>query len=352
MNLKKLILTAALLMMSGRAFTDTSTSRLGITKPSIGSTGWGTKWNTNADTIDLGVAVQSATNTFSAANVFSAGNTFTGVATFTGTPNIAAGATFTISTITRVAYDGTAVAPSIYFSQNTTGLGFYRRTSNAMGVTANGTQVMDITSTAIEVTAASLVNDGVIKNGDGTVAAPGFTWISDSDTGIRRAASGSQQIVSDGVVVASFTSTGVSIKGTNTNDNPLTGYVGEVVVTNQTGNLNFTTSAQWTDLISSTITAGDWLFHGSMNMGANGATITGMEIGMSSTPGNSSFGMSGGYNEATPAFPTAASNVQATIPAWHFQVATSSIVYLKAKGNYTGGPPRAEGCSIVAQRLR
>lgn len=50
---------------------DSSTTRLGLTKPSIGSTGWGAKWNTNADTIDNGAALLASSNTYTQPQIYS-----------------------------------------------------------------------------------------------------------------------------------------------------------------------------------------------------------------------------------------------------------------------------------------
>lgn len=68
--MKKLISAALLLFLAGAAAADSTTSRLSLTKPTIGSAGWGTKVNTNYDTIDAGVGVLAATGVWTAAQTF------------------------------------------------------------------------------------------------------------------------------------------------------------------------------------------------------------------------------------------------------------------------------------------
>lgn len=61
--MKKLLL--GLLMMAGTVFgADTYTTRLGLTKPEEGSSGWGAKIRNNYDIIDSSVAILSSTQTF------------------------------------------------------------------------------------------------------------------------------------------------------------------------------------------------------------------------------------------------------------------------------------------------
>lgn len=65
-------------MMAASAYADSTTTRMGITKPSIGSSGWGTKTNNNWDLVDSTVAALAQTNTFTSTNTFSSTATFSG----------------------------------------------------------------------------------------------------------------------------------------------------------------------------------------------------------------------------------------------------------------------------------
>lgn len=73
------IFTAILLVacaLPARA-ADTYTTRMGLTQPAIGSTGWGTKISSDLAIIDSSAAIQALSNTFSAANTFTAPITLT-----------------------------------------------------------------------------------------------------------------------------------------------------------------------------------------------------------------------------------------------------------------------------------
>lgn len=52
------------LALAGVAFSDSSTPRMGLTKPTIGSPGWGIKTNNNWDIVDSSAAVLSKANVF------------------------------------------------------------------------------------------------------------------------------------------------------------------------------------------------------------------------------------------------------------------------------------------------
>lgn len=70
--MKKIVLGAILCVLGafGNAFADTTTSRLGLTKPDIGGTGWGIKMNNNLDILDSSSTLQSGVNTFSSSATF------------------------------------------------------------------------------------------------------------------------------------------------------------------------------------------------------------------------------------------------------------------------------------------
>lgn len=116
---------AAFVLSAAMAWSDTSTNRLSLTKPTIGTSGWGTKWNTNADTIDTGVAVLATTNTFTQPQYFP---------------------------------DGTMALPGIAMSSQHS-MGWLYGGANIFSSAVNGVHVASFTSTGAYLRA----NDGVTR---------------------------------------------------------------------------------------------------------------------------------------------------------------------------------------------
>lgn len=75
--MKKVLLLAALLAAGSGAFADSTTTRMGLVKPTIGSSGWGVKTNTNWDIVASSAAALFASNTFYYQNTF-LGRTYMG----------------------------------------------------------------------------------------------------------------------------------------------------------------------------------------------------------------------------------------------------------------------------------
>jgi hypothetical protein len=125
MKLNK-VLAGVLILLAGFvgiAKADSSTSRLSLTKPSAGSTSWGTKLNTDLDTIDAGVAVLASTNNFTAVQTFTAGAVVpSSAAAATSVPRFSqvkilqivnAAVTSASSTVNSTSYVPTALSASI-----------------------------------------------------------------------------------------------------------------------------------------------------------------------------------------------------------------------------------------------
>lgn len=77
-------------------------------------------------------------------------------------------------------------------------------------------------------------NAGAGKFGDGIISAPGICFTADTDTGIRRTASGTFALVSNGADVLSVAPAGVSITGTASISGILTSNSGSIVANNST----------------------------------------------------------------------------------------------------------------------
>jgi hypothetical protein len=150
-------------------------------------------------------------------------------------------------------------------------------------------------------------------------------------------------------IIAKTGGGGVSILGTNTNDSASAGFVGEYVTSAVTSNTNFPTSTQYGDLTSITLTAGDWDIWVFGSPQENGGTTTNVEVGFSSTSGNSSTGLTRGntsciYAIGTPNFPPVF--IQGRV-----SISGSTTYYFKYFATYTSTAPVMRG-TISARRRR
>lgn len=104
--MKKTLALVGLLLAAATAWADTNTTRLNITKPTIGTTGWGTKTNNNWDLVDSAVAGQAVSNVFTSSNTFASTTTVSGpftvssTSTFTGPATISSGTVTTLNSST------------------------------------------------------------------------------------------------------------------------------------------------------------------------------------------------------------------------------------------------------------
>jgi len=141
-------------------------------------------------------------------------------------------------------------------------------------------------------------------------------------------------------------------KGTATNDNAAAGYIGQYEEGTQTASTNFPTSGNLGDLASISLTAGDWDVSAVMYATLNGATFTEYRIGISTTSGNDSTGLTLGTNYLSALAPTGAADTGQTMPNVRLSLSGSATAYLKYQGFYSaGGPPQARG-RISARRVR
>lgn len=137
--------------------------------------------------------------------------------------------------------------------------------------------------------------------------------------------------------------------GTITNDSAAAGEIGEYVES-VVGVTSAPTTAQYGDLTSISLTAGDWDIS-LITLGIlNGATCTFMLAGIGTSAGNNGAGCVYGDTQVTG---LATSNVNATlvVPPKRVALAASATYYLKMYAAYSAGTPQFQG-RISARRVR
>lgn len=226
------------------------------------------------------------------------------------------------------------------------------------------------TSVGIGVNPATYTLD-VSKGSDGAVVR--FTGSDDggrglsftsADSGIFLGAIWTQDIASAaGAFIWSINSTecgrfdssgAFSAKGTNTNDNASAGWIGQSLSSTQSTAQNAPTSTEFGDLVSISLTAGDWDISGTMQWNQNGATWSDCRLGISSTSGNSAAGLVTGESTLRISFASSATTpVREAITIAPFRVSLSGTTtyYLKYAATYSAGTPTAAG-RISARRVR
>lgn len=143
-------------------------------------------------------------------------------------------------------------------------------------------------------------------------------------------------------------------KGTATNDSPSAGYIGEVMSSAITSNQNLPSTGQYGDLTSLALTAGDWLISAFITFNsATSTSLTDVDLGISTTSGNSSSGLTAGDSLISPSTVGFAGNerIAVTFPPRRFSIASTTTHYLKYRGSYVNGQPVAVG-RMTAVRIR
>lgn len=150
---------------------------------------------------------------------------------------------------------------------------------------------------------------------------------------------------------------GTKIRGTTTNDNAASGFVGEYVenITNSSETRALTNNT-YTDIQTGnspglTLTAGDWDISMLAFMGGS-ATGTQWLIGIGTASGNNSTGLVDYMNvAATPTVSTANSDVSLSIPSYRVSISSTTTYYGKVRAKFTVGSPIFYG-HISARRVR
>lgn len=140
-------------------------------------------------------------------------------------------------------------------------------------------------------------------------------------------------------------------KGTATNDNASTGYIGEYVEALQSSLTNFPTSGQTGNNISISLTAGDWDISLIIYAVSNGATVDRVFTGVGTASGNSFTGVITGVNSTEVPPPNAVSSTGGGVPSYRVSIASTTTYYLKVYSEYTVATPQYQG-RISARRVR
>jgi hypothetical protein len=138
-------------------------------------------------------------------------------------------------------------------------------------------------------------------------------------------------------------------KGTTTNDNAASGYIGEY--TSSTSSLAPIARNSWGDLTSISLTAGDWDLSGSVLFNLNGATITNCQMSVSANSGTTTTDHVDGDNKLSQTPPTSNNDTTATVASWRVSISGSATYYLKARVDGSAGTPQVRG-RISARRVR
>ena len=143
-----------------------------------------------------------------------------------------------------------------------------------------------------------------------------------------------------------------SVRGTTTNDSAAAGFIGEAVRSVATS-AACTTSGDFEDVTSISLTAGDWDVSGHCFFEQNGATWTNVRCVVASTAGNADVG-SLGDNDAllgVASSATTPTHVSLIIPAYRVSISATTTYYLKSRCIYSAGSPQRRG-RISARRVR
>lgn len=146
-----------------------------------------------------------------------------------------------------------------------------------------------------------------------------------------------------------------AITATATSDSASVGKLGEVISATTTGDSSAAATTAYDDLLSIPLTAGDWDVSAGVYYSRETATWTNVDLGVSSTSGNSSTGLSSGVNLIRSQFVSSSTTpevVTLVLPSFRVSIASPTTYYLKRRVNYSAGTPISRGGRIYARRAR
>lgn len=145
---------------------------------------------------------------------------------------------------------------------------------------------------------------------------------------------------------------GVGIRGTGTNDSAVAGDYGEYISSATSSDKSFPGTGTYGDLLSMTLTAGDWDITAQAYGNANGATVVQMSCGISTTTGNSSVGLipgdTQGYYGPVPSATASGACVVANVRKL---LTAATVIYMKMNASFSVATPTS-GARFSARRMR
>lgn len=141
--------------------------------------------------------------------------------------------------------------------------------------------------------------------------------------------------------------------GVTNGSNAASGIVGEYVASQNSGGvISPAPNNQFADLLSISLTAGDWDVSAGCNLYANNGTTSDFEFGISLVAGNDSTGLLQGVNYIIAAIPVTGTNSYSQfIAPYRVSVSTTTTVYLKVFNTFAVATPFYIG-RISARRVR
>ena len=135
--------------------------------------------------------------------------------------------------------------------------------------------------------------------------------------------------------------TGMQVKGNNTNTAPPAGFLGEQIrSTVATGSAITLSNGTAANVTSISLTAGIWDVSGIIGFNGN---VTGTTYICSISTTSATGGTQGDNQINFPTSPTAVSDSCLSLPSYRLTLAGTTTVYLVAQGNFTAGTLKAYG---------
>lgn len=133
---------------------------------------------------------------------------------------------------------------------------------------------------------------------------------------------------------------GVDIQGTDTNDSASAGFVGEYIESVVSA-VTAPTSGNFGDLTSISLTAGDWDVTALAYVAIGAGAWQLIQIGISTTPGNSTAGLVAGSNRLLDSWASSATTPteqSLTIAAYRVSLSATTTIYFKFESTYVVAP--------------